>query len=541
MLTVFLSSSASGRQQLVLEGWLPVPRDGTWGLPRIDVESAGRRDTNIFVYRQPDVQAAIVAREGLVDIDRSQAIADPQVPGRLVAALSPRADEFSAALRIAPNAPRVRSTQVASIARERDAWEGRIDYQCTVEDGSLDAILIQLPPQWSGPFEASPSGTLEILDTPDGDRRLSVRPQIAVEAEFHCTIRGAVQLSEGSMISPPSVVATAGEESVSYLLLPTVVASERFAWKTTGLAQDVLPDAASGSALPAGYRTYRVTEPVASASRIGDRLTSDSGASTADVRVGWNLEGPCQGIAKFVVNAAELNDCTCTIPDGIEVLEVRRSGRPVTPAHTADGWKIPLVEGREQQVIEIVYRASPAAISLAGRVTLVAPSLTRPQVGRTTWTVYSPAAAGHVARAEAQGEPLTDGSADSINSPPDDPLAATFGAGTQDRWSFAGGGNWLVIRYSAVRRLAGACSAVAAILLVAIGTVLARHAAGDGRWRATFLPALLGFFAGLLAVAWINPSWPGAVLVLASVLILLWPAVRRQRAAADPATDVASP
>jgi hypothetical protein len=538
-LTVFLSSPASGRQQLVLDGWLPAPRDGTFDVPRIDVESAGRRDTSLFIYRQPDVLVAIASREGLGDAERSPTSLDPWAPGRLVAALAARSDEYSASLRVGLNSPHVQSVQVASIAPGRDGWEGRIDYQCAVDGGSLDVIVIRLPPQWNGPFEASPGSTLEISSSSGGDRRLTIRPQASIEGEFHCTIRGPLTLAEGDSISPPTIVTVAGEETASYLLLPSVAAGERFTWKTTGLVPESLPEGRSPSVLPAGYKSYRVTDPAAAASRASERLGSEPNASTADIRTAWNMAGLCQGIATFLVSGAEGTDCVCAIPEGLDVLELRRSGLAVTPERVAGGWHIPLAEGEEQQTIEIVYRAAAEVMPFSGRVVLPAPSLTHPEVARTTWTVFSPAAAGPIVDADTRGQGLAEPQSAHAEPPADEPLALSMALGRRDRWSFAGSTDSLVIRGSRARPLEAAWNWLLAGFLAAMGVVLARRGPGDSKWGLILAPSVLGI--SLLATSWLDSPWSGAVLVVASTLVLLVLELRRPRAVGGQSGESGSP
>jgi len=95
-LTLFLAGPTSGRQQLTLHGWLATPQQGDWELPHIDVDSPGRRDTTVQIWRQPSVLFAVSPQHSLVEAERTRDNEEANLPGRLVAAFVAGQDAFAA-------------------------------------------------------------------------------------------------------------------------------------------------------------------------------------------------------------------------------------------------------------------------------------------------------------------------------------------------------------------------------------------------------------------------------------------------------------
>ena len=102
MISLFLTGPVTGRQQLSIDGWLPIPSQGDWSLPRFDVESANRRDSTITLARQPAVQIALTDQHGLAEADQSRPAEDATLPGRIVAALVAAQSDYGATLASRP-------------------------------------------------------------------------------------------------------------------------------------------------------------------------------------------------------------------------------------------------------------------------------------------------------------------------------------------------------------------------------------------------------------------------------------------------------
>ena len=216
---------------------------------------------------------------------------------------------------------------VATVQKSTIGPLGQIDYRATVEDGVLDAIAIELPTGWLGPFEIAPPSPLETITTAGDMRRLIVRPKAAVEGDFHFTLRGPIDFVAAEPIVPPTAIVAGGEQCVTFFVLPTGWGNEQLRWNTRGMQADQLPDGIMMSDTPASAtHVYRVNG--ADAAAWPTILPSDSAslASTAEVHWLFNSIGEDRGIAAFYLGNTERHAYQLLVPESLRVLELRVDG-----------------------------------------------------------------------------------------------------------------------------------------------------------------------------------------------------------------------
>ncbi len=322
MISLFLTGPVTGRQKLAIDGWLPTPTQGDWPLPRFDVESATRRDTTLTIARQPAVQIALADQHGLTEADRFRPADDPVLPGRIIATLVAGQSDYGATLRITANAPHVRSTLVATVQKNASGPLGQIDYQATVEDGVLDAITIELPTGWLGPFEIAPPSPLETITTSGGVRRLIVRPNTAFEGDFEFSLRGPIDFAAAEPLAPPTALLTVSEQCATYFVLPASWGNERLHWNTRGMQADRLPDGMVSGIPASTTHVYRVNGAEATAWPTILPTDAASRASTAEIHWLFDSMGENRGIASFYFGNAERHAYQLLVPDSLRVLEL---------------------------------------------------------------------------------------------------------------------------------------------------------------------------------------------------------------------------
>ncbi|HEY1598990.1 MAG TPA: hypothetical protein VGG64_05280 [Pirellulales bacterium] len=543
MITVFLSSPVSGRVQLTLNGQIAVAL-GSWNLPRVNVEYPGQHDTTVLVLRQPDTHVAWESGRGIVETERSRASDDVSLPGRVALALIAHNDDFLATLRVTRNTPQVRATQLTSLGRANDAWEGRVDFRASVADGCLDAVGFDLPAEWVGPFEVTPTAALETLPGSHSIRRLIVRPKTPLEGQQGFTLRSPLHLAADDPISIPEISGMSDKDVTSYLLLPTTMGSEHVVWKTHGLRPDSLPPDMIPPPLPNTYNVFRATEPTAHAQSSVARPDERTNEVSADIHALWNPSSACRGIATFVINGATRTDCQLSVPDGIEILELRASGLPVTPGKAARGWQIPLSPGRDRQTVEVVFRDASPAASQSDRISLTAPRLIEPEVTRTTWHIYGFGAGGTVQLVEPNGVVPQPWSYRDVGIRSDLPGALVNGASCTGRWLFSSDVPSITVQYLAPWSISTSGQWLAALLLTAAGAVIAWRLRGVAPPPLPLRTSGLAMSAvGLALVAWATPAWPGILLFAFGIAYACWPLVARKavsaaRMAEMPAVDV---
>jgi len=539
--TVLLAGPVVGKQQLTLNGWLPIKPPGRVPLPRMELLSADRRETTVLIYRQPAVHVTVENPQSLTAIPLPPVAppggaAEAPVAGRAVAAFVASTDDYGATLVITPNHPRIRSTQLSSIALESGGWQGRVEYRCAVTDGSLDAVRFKLPPEWIGPFETTPATIATAIEVQGDERRLVVRPKAAIEGEFRFSVRGPIRAPTNERFTLPTLLAAAKEEDAEFVLLPVNVQSQHVGWQVVGLRPEQLPEDAFPSPLVEAHESYRVIEPTAAA-RLQKRGTSGGEARIlrGDVQIAWGDNCATRGVVRFDVQPAGQAETMLQTPPETQILELRVAGMLVTGLRAKGqageaSWRVPIDSSAATQTVEVAFVGPVAEQSLLGDVQLSTPWLTGLTVERTSWSVFAPcnAGEGQLTAASAQAVRLETASQDSAPSA-QFPALTTFGCGHADHWELSGDAPALSLNYRQHRPLETLdrwFSAVALTLAgVALGFIGRRGALSPARHDAR---AAAGLIVGLAAWAWLSPDWIGMALAAASVAWWIWP---RRRAA----------
>ncbi|HEY4312397.1 MAG TPA: hypothetical protein VGN12_23310 [Pirellulales bacterium] len=541
-ITVFLTGPVTGRQQLAIEGWLPAPRLGEWLLPRFEVESASRRETSISLCRRPSVQVVVEALTGLAETERSARPTDDiALPGRLVASFVSKQDEYDAKLRITPNAPHVRSSLIATIKSSGNGAEGQIEYRAMIDDGSLDTIAIDLPAVWTGPFEITPASPWEVVTEAVNIRRLIVRPKTPIEGEFQFSLRSPLQFDTSEPVSPPTLVQNEGEVCNSYLVLPAQWGNERLRWSGREMQADRLPEGSVTATPASGWQVFRVDGPDAAAWSAASIAASSSAPGSAVVHWMCGQHGDDRGVVSFVVNGSDEQTLSLRMPDGAQVWGLRVGDRIVTPSRGNDGWEIQIDPREGPQEIEVAFEITAAEETRSGPRKLQAPSLDGADIGQTTWFVYSSGFRGAAQLISSDEAVPVAPSGDALFSESKF-IEAAFGNQARDRFDFAGLVPAVTIRFPTASQSGVGLHWGAAILLVVVAVAIGRRTDISQRETATIGLALIGVAVGLLAADWLQPTWLGSMILIASAGLILWPKMRewrdgiRQSASESPAS-----
>jgi hypothetical protein len=400
---VFLTAPASGPQQLSLRGWLPAPESGRLPLPFLRLVEADVHESVVHVWRQPAARVAVEDLVNLVETSEPARADDAKDLGRLVGSYLVDGQDAQATLVLAPNEPRIRANQVTSVSRDANAWEAKVDYRCTVENGLLDLLRFDVPSDWPGPYEFTPAVPYELVSGGGENRRqIIVRPRAAIQGDFRLAIRGPLRNGGKDAVVVPDVVPAeavplpAGATS-RFLVLPTQIGLERIQWETTGLRPAPLPkEMAEPSPVPAASASFMVVGDAAGAKiKAAENAAAPAGVRRADVRIASQADGGYRGLAVFDLRVVGEAFCQLQIPSDLEVVHIAVAGAPVTPLPLAESqWRIPLVAGKLEQQVEIVF-ASPGTSTLFDRrIRLRAPTIDDWPVEQSEWTVYDPIDSG---------------------------------------------------------------------------------------------------------------------------------------------------
>ena len=405
-ITIFLTGPVVGPSHLQLRGTLPTGPTGRFPLPRVDVERSEIEENQIHVYRQPTVLVRVENATGLEPLERLAPAPQSPEQGRLVGQFAVENNPAMAVLVVSPNEPNVSGVAVTSLHREEDGWEATLDYHFHTEQGVVDAVRLDAPSWWGGPYQVEPPATVTTVEIPGERRRqVIVRPHEAISGEYRLRIRAPLVLAENQRPRIPDIVPLVVDRLERFLVLPIGADDQRMTWETRGVQPAELPE---GFGRPLDERevwqAYRVVgqSPQAQLTSVRKEFAAPQ-IRLADVRMAYADDGTFRGVATFDLEAAGLRDCELRLPDGYRLVQATVAGLPSWPQVIDNGrWRLSLGPYHLPQRIEIVFvREVGRSIWSWSEDELHAPRLLAGgreiDVERTLWTVYSPASLGDAA------------------------------------------------------------------------------------------------------------------------------------------------
>ena len=241
VLTVFMSSPASGKQDLRVRGRMPRPSDTKFAVPQTMIEGYSAEDVRVFILRRPDVVVDVSDAAGMKSVSDSElakALATAQHSGLLEPAGQKSPDEQSlehpqlvsvltgqdfqpVILNVEQNQPQLRALEVIRLSRTADAWTATLDADLQIDSGMVDALRFDLPANWVGPFEILPAVPWS-LETVIGEnrRQLVLRPESPLEHSVRLQISGPLTIAAGQHASAPDVRLVGAIRQSRFLLLP---------------------------------------------------------------------------------------------------------------------------------------------------------------------------------------------------------------------------------------------------------------------------------------------------------------------------------
>ncbi|MBI1899732.1 MAG: hypothetical protein HYS13_01300 [Planctomycetia bacterium] len=397
LLSVFLSEPSGAAQRLDVEGWSPTPQRGQWTLPDVRLENHEVQRSQIELFRYADV--AVRTREPLQPLPAAAHVA--ATPGAAAERGRPighaPAGAEPLAVQLAPNAPTVEATQVTSLKRQARKWLVDVDYLLEARGGAVDALVWDLPPQVSGPFEATPAAAVQVLEVPgDARRQLVVTPDGAVEGKAHFRLSASVEALPGERLTAPGI-APSGPAVRQFVALPTEVEQRRVAWETRGLVRAELPKEVAAEIGPAAtvssWEVYRVVGPTFRATmRPAEQPSEQPKVLFQDVHLRFSAAdaAACHGLAIFDLDPAGTATCIVELPPGFRLTQAFLAGRPaIAQAEGPGRWRIALSSDTFAQRIELLFEGllTPGG---ARSIEMPLPKLTGAEVKQTALTLHVP-------------------------------------------------------------------------------------------------------------------------------------------------------
>ncbi len=400
--TVFLSGPVTGNHVLRLEGRLPLPANGQFRVPTLELQTAQRRQRTLHLFRRADALVKLGGAPHLTPAEEPLGDLPAGNLGRWVGSYFVNGSLPQTRLAVSYNHAEADATLVTSLQRGAESWQAVVECQLRVKRGLVDRLRLTVPEWWNGPFETTPAADVALVRLPGQEiQQLVIRPTAAIADTYRVRLRAPVLVSASDRLRVPQVtpIGLAGTEH--YLVLPTQSDLQQIAWETRGLSRAGLPEGFPQPLLAQeAFASFQVVaEQFEAIPKSVSRALSRPQISLADVGVAWNDDGSYRGVARFDLQPAGLANCLVELPAAAQLVQATVAGLPAVLTPSGEN-RFRLMLGPQQlpQRIELLYTGKLTAGVPDGKVRLPSPLLlTRNReipIERTLWTVYAPATAG---------------------------------------------------------------------------------------------------------------------------------------------------
>lgn len=407
--TVFLTRGVTGEYQIELRGSITQRRSTAQVLlPVIMAQNAAITSNHVHVFRSPSVLVTLENAAPSISQDVGNNGRYFEAAGRQVASLDLPTeagdDATPIALAVRPNRPTTKASLVTTLRRQKDQWEAETTIQVSASGatpGVLDAIRLEVPVEWQGPFTIDPPIPHQVQPLLDQQRaHLVLWPNQPISGRFTVHVRAPLKFGNNERVRSPDIVPLDVADAQRYYVLPTRLDQQRIQWKTSGLQPVALEDVSAGASdplEPGSWAAYRVWSRFRNWSQpravIADvrRVSGKKQISLADVHIACQRDGRCYGLAAFRVEPAGAKNATLFVPDGFQLAWVDVERAPVSLVALANRrWQIPLEATQLPQQITIIFtgKLQQPTNGLVRGVT--APWITDFAIRRTLWSVRGP-------------------------------------------------------------------------------------------------------------------------------------------------------
>jgi hypothetical protein len=405
-ITVFLSGPLNGRHRLALRGRWNFGDPAALAHPFVEILGAKVDKREFHVYRQPAVLVQIVQAPGMVPINgEAQTSADF---GSVVGRFTADSASTEVSLTVAPNEIRSRGVMATIVERAGDAWNAELHYHLHVQEGLVDSLQFDIPPQWSEPFRVD--APFKVVPIPGELRRqLILYPPKPVSDKYQLRVRGRVAPSAGDRLRVPDIRPLGAGETERFVVLPQQRDRQQITWETLGLTSAKLPLGFAPGRSVQNSLAYQVTgESFQASLRAVERATAAARVTLADIHVVWQRDGHFEAVGAFDVDPGGTPGCTLLLPGGCRLLRATVEGLPSQAVERANGhWRMMFQSQQLPQHVEVVY-AGPIFNASGGQRRFPAPQLENMDVGQTLWRIDGPSdiGAGRPVNSERTSDPV---------------------------------------------------------------------------------------------------------------------------------------
>ena len=131
---------------------------------------------------------------------------------------------------------------------------------------------------------------------------MTLRPRTAIAGDYQFTLRGPLAVAAGDRAGVPQIALSRVNAGTRFVVLPTRLEGEPIAWDVQGLQAVHRPELAVG----AGRGGLSSGGAVFSGGGAAHRdFPGGARVRLADIRLAWQLDGACHGVATFAVEPGQ--------------------------------------------------------------------------------------------------------------------------------------------------------------------------------------------------------------------------------------------
>ncbi|MCE9525580.1 MAG: hypothetical protein K8R36_05960 [Planctomycetales bacterium] len=399
-LTICRDRSPGPSQQLAIEGtWsynVVSGQPNTVRLPTL--RSAASEGASVRIYRTP---AALVDIKSAVGIEVSAAPEGALWNARLghllasyksAPAAQPTLREFVAEIR--PNEPTASYRLVTKMERTTArSWSAVLNCEVTIRSGNLDTVRLEVPAEWSGPFEFTPPIDHQVVLLPgQTQRHLIVRPHQEQSNKLSFSIRSPLKLQTGETPHAPVLLPLDAMRTDSFLVLPNRIAKEDLQWKTSGLQAIGAGESKDEQLAVKDCEVFRVVSPRFEANLLQLKDTQASASiALADFVVHSTQTGNYWAKASYYLSPGGNDEAELQLPFGSDLVQVLVNESPAEIRSLRGGVrKIRLGHENLPQHVVVIYEHHRKDDAISSNVLQVLPPVwTGMSVEKTYWTLIS--------------------------------------------------------------------------------------------------------------------------------------------------------
>ena len=381
--------------RMQIDALLTPPADGVLALPAVRLLEADDAGQTLRVVRGHDCDVQVAEVAGWTAGDASQLDRHQEGLGRLVANLRGEGggERRQLTLRVTANHPQVTARLVTRYSREAaQGAEVVVVCELAISGGKLDALRLEAPPEWSGPWETSPPLVVRTAVVPGQARRhLTLIPERPLAGKAQLTIRAPLKPAAGEPLRLPDIAPIDLPQVDRLVQWPKAAEGDTSKWNFTGLqAAPLPPDLSSGPLADPAYETLAVAAPhfdavltAVSAPRVEPLV------SLAEYRAAWQPPGIVQGQATYHLDVTSLGSILLELPAQHRLTFATLDGLPAEVAEEKRGrWTVRPTGVRLPQRLIVGFEGQSRLEQ--GKLVLSGPTLVGMPARATIWSLTVP-------------------------------------------------------------------------------------------------------------------------------------------------------